>query len=895
VKGTCQWILSDPLYQDWNKDNNTCLLWISGYPGSGKTILSAYLLDYLSDGETSPVARKSGKMPCYFFCDEKIETQRDGTAILRSLIHQLLLRHRLMIKHIKKAYELQGSGFDRTFEALWRIFVDMASDKKLGPVNVIVDAIDECEERTRERFLQKISNLVNKVQSENERSRPRIKFVITSRPLFGHQYTTNLLQIDPSQHSVEEDLRLVIREKVEGIAQRTRCKPEAREYLENALYSKADRTFLWVSLVLHLLEKNFLATQKNFQRIIDELPQTLTDTYERFLQGIAEENQLLASRLLHIIVGSARPLTLDEMSIIIALEDSHQTAVAVEEDAQPNVREIIEGVLGPLVRFWDSKIYLVHQSLKEYLLSLSNQPANPLSTTFGVDPQRASLLIAKTCVSYLLLDDFGKDLYSDQQSSKLESSNSSENAKAVETEADEVIWNPFELEEVELLKDPAEFEVERSATVKFQFKLFDYAALHWANHFLDCGSMSTLDLNEQVWLLSDTTAYPGLNWFRYYWPHSGVDIPRPEDFVPLVTACFCGHMETVYSVQNLHKSSSAERGMYWAARMGHADVVDHFLEKNISPDVEIMSGETAINVATQFNHKEVVKLLLKDDGLIVDKNVHRVNYVGLRGRTPLSIAAANGFKEVVRLLLDHEFVQPDLPDHDQWTPLFWSVGGNHLDILQMLLYDSRVDVNHVDRARRNVLSWAASAGALEIVKYLTSLNHLDAGSRDAAGRTALSWAAGNGHLETTKFLRRSGRIDITSKDENGRNALSWACGNKYYKVVEYLLKHDPDGADVGDVAGWTPLAWALLNSAPKTVGVLLSSGKVDINKKDADGTCPLHFAVGYGYLEVVKLMLDAPGVDVEIENNSGVTPLAKARYSGNADMIKLLEDAINSR
>jgi ankyrin repeat protein len=894
VKGTCQWILSDPLYRDWNEEKNTSLLWISGYPGSGKTILSAYLLDYLSDGESSPLARKSGKMPCYFFCDEKIETQRDATAILRSLIHQLLLRHRLMIKHIKKAYELQGSGFEGTFEALWRIFVNMASDKKLGPVIVIVDAIDECEESTRERFLQKISSLVSKVQSETGRIRPRIKFVITSRPLFGRQYTSNLLQIDPSQLSVEEDLRLVIREKVEGIAQRTRCKPDAREYLENVLYSKADRTFLWVSLVLHLLEKNFLATQKDFQRIVDELPQTLTETYERFLQSIPENHLALASRLLHTIIGSARPLTLDEMGVLIAIEDNHRTVAAIEEDAQPNVREMIEGVLGPLVRFWDSKIYLVHQSLKEYLQSLSNQPESPLSVTFGVNTKRASLLMAKTCASYLLLDDFKEDLYSDQPSSKAESPNSSESENLGEPESDEVMWNPFELEEVELLKDPAEFEVERSATIRSQFKLFDYAAIHWANHFLECGSISTLDLNEQVWQLSDTTIYPGLNWFCYYWPHSGVDLPRPEDFGALVTACFYGHTETVYTVQNLHKSTSAERGMYWAARMGHADIVEFFLEKNISPDVEIMSGETTINTATQFNHKEVVKLLLKDDGLILDKNVHRVNYAALRGRTPLSIAAGNGFKDVVRLLLAHDFVQPDQPDHDQWTPLFWSVGGDHLDVVQLLITDPRVDVNHVDRAGRNVLSWAASSGALGIVKYLISLNYIDAGSRDAAGRTALSWAAGNGHLETTKFLRRSGRIDVTDRDDSGRNALSWACGNKHYKVVEYLLKyHDSAGADRGDEVGWTPLAWALLNSAPKTVEVLLSSGKVDINKKDEDGVSPLHFAVGYGWVEVVKIMVDAPGVELEIQNNSGVTPLSKARHMGNADMIKVLEDAIN--
>src|SRR5690349_16712913 len=75
VEGTCQWILSNSQYRDWSLQNETCLLWISGYPGSGKTILSAYLLEYLSAGELSPGLRTT---LCYFFCDEKIDTQRDG-------------------------------------------------------------------------------------------------------------------------------------------------------------------------------------------------------------------------------------------------------------------------------------------------------------------------------------------------------------------------------------------------------------------------------------------------------------------------------------------------------------------------------------------------------------------------------------------------------------------------------------------------------------------------------------------------------------------------------------------------------------------------------------------------------------------------------------------------
>ena len=184
-------------------------------PWAWKTILSAYLLEYLTASEFPPSLRTT---LCYFFCDEKIDTQRDSLAILRSLIHQLLVRRRLLIKYVKIAYDFYGPQFDQNFNELWRLFVDIASDRRVGPISVIIDAIDECEETTRHRFLQDVMNLISRSRSIGSHT-PYIKFLITSRPLLGRQYATNLLQIDISQAHIHHDLRLVIETKVEGIVQ----------------------------------------------------------------------------------------------------------------------------------------------------------------------------------------------------------------------------------------------------------------------------------------------------------------------------------------------------------------------------------------------------------------------------------------------------------------------------------------------------------------------------------------------------------------------------------------------------------------------------------------------------------------------------------------------------
>ena len=868
--------------------DKTCLLWIIGYPGSGKTILSAYLLECLGSGDHSPSSRSTTL--CYFFCDEKIETQRDGRAIIRSLIHQLLMRRRSLIKYVKAAYDVAGPQFDQSFHGLWKIFIAIARDKRVGPLNVLIDAIDECEQITREQFLRDIVNLINHSQLSGARN-PSIKFLVTSRPLLGRQHTTNLLEIDLYHDNIQQDLQLFIHTKVEGIARRTRCKPEVRSYLENALYVKADRTFLWVTLVLHLLEKSFLASQKDFKRIIDTLPQTLTATYERFLHAISAEYQPLASRLLHFLVGSLRPLELGEMRILVAIQD-HRILSALEEDLQPNIQETIEGVLGPLIRIWDSRIHLVHQSLKEFLQTLAARTENPLSALYGVSLPKANMLIAQACVSYLSLDDFRRDLVSqDQHKIKVEESPISPVSKSMEGEA-LTFWDMVDLGEDALFQDPSAAEAEACAFIETQHPFYDYSARHWAQHFSSAYMISPQTVRNAVIELSDVTSRQGLNWFRYYWLYAETELASPRDFVPVVTASYFGHLTSLDSLlpEGMHiEPQLGGRAIYWAARMGHHAVVDKLLGVRASPDISIINGQTALTAAVQFNRLDVVKSLLKEEGLLGESDEYRVNHAPMQGRTPLSIAAGNGLVEIVRELLRHSRIQPDIADFNQWTPLLWSTSGNHLDVLQLLIIDGRLSINHVDKSGRNVLSWAASAGEPELVRYLLSLDHLRADEPDRHGRTALSWAAGNGHLETTVIIRRSQRIHASIKDNDGRNALSWACGGGHYQVVEYLIKHDRKGVDEEDVDGWTPLAWALFSQAPRTVQVLLDSGLVDVNKKDRNGRSALSFAAGYGYLEVVQILLRVRGIEIDSEDNDGRTPLSRA--ARHEDIVKALEQA----
>lgn len=850
--------------------------------------MSSYIVDYLSTKRASPGFHG---IVCCFFCKEEVEKQRDAKAILQSVILQILQRRHNLIRYAKAVFDNQGSGLAQSFHALWNIFEAIATDTRSGPLSIIVDAIDECEEKSRNKFLEHVVEMTGKLKSKAYSTIHSIKFLITSRPYLAtsggfHHSSQSLLQLQERPAEIMHDVRLVIREKIDGIVQSTHCKPGTRTFLEESLDARADQTFLWVALVLEDLEKSILTSQNDFQQIVEEIPADLDSMYERFIRKIPAKHQDLAANILHVIVASMRPLTLDEINIIVTLQGHHRTLSEVAKDCHTNVRLLLERIFGPLIRISNSRVSFAHLSAKEYLLRLLTQTGNPLSTKYGVNPQNANLELASACVSYLLLDDFMTDKFTtDAFTAEEDVFDLSTPTSASEAAQDnDVPYSSFDLEQDFILKDQRVMDAEVRETMAERYKFFDYATSYWAGHFSGCAELSPQSLQNSVLKLSEGGSCQLFNWFRYFWTGSGIDMSFPLDFDPFIVACFFGHSTTVESL--LHHEfpaplESRAYGLYWASQMARRHIVDLLLRNNVGPDLSPVDQQTPLAVAARLGHADVVELLLANEAV-------NVNYRGKAGRTPLSLAAGNGHIDVLSMLLQHERIKVDEEDYNAWTPVFWAIGGNYVQALRFLAADVRANLNHADKSGRTSLSWAAGEGAVDSVKFLLSLRQLKADAQDNRGRTALSWAAGNGQLEITKLLARSRRINISDKDNDGRNAISWACAGGHDAVLKVLIKYDASGADEEDEDGWTPLSWALNKESPKCVEVLTQSGLVDVNRKDANGRSPLSWAASYGYLDIVRVLLAVEGIDVEARDNDSRTPLSWAASNGKVDMIRIL-------
>jgi hypothetical protein len=436
-----------------------------------------------------------------------------------------------------------------------------------------------------------------------------------------------------------------------------------------------------VALVLHLVEKTALASQKDFQRIVEDLPKGLTATYKRFLYNIPTEYKEVAAVLLQFIAGSIRPLFLDEIRILLALKDPQQSIASIEADSQPNIRETIETILGPFIRISEGRVYFIHQTAKDFLNSLYKQPDHPLSKAYGIDQINANLLLARSCISYLCLNDFNMDSFAEDQGGIQDSPNSP--LRTSEDEGLYDIWNNLNLGDNMFLRDSDIAESERCSLIAEKYAFFNYSAVHWTRHFALCSTICPDDLQRSGLELLQSNTNKFSNWFRYYWCQREMDLTFPTTFNPFITACFFGHLTTIKFLEDIEAPidvDTATCGLFWASYKGHPRVVSHLLHQHSPPNRETVDHQTSLIAAVRFDHLDVVQLLLETKGI-------NVNSKGKDGRTALSIAAGNGHLAIVERLLSHETIQPDVPDSGGWTPIFWAVGGKYSEIVRRLCAD----------------------------------------------------------------------------------------------------------------------------------------------------------------------------------------------------------------
>lgn len=235
---TCGWMLGKDAFIGFSEKilQKGSLLWIYAQPGAGKTVLSAFLVEYFRDNQ-----RPRPAPVLYFFCLNTDAEKNGPIAVLRSLSYQLLQAlgkqsmSASMSEDLTLAMVESGQKKATNFHTLWRIFSNHIKD--LDSATIIIDALDECEDPSD--LIENFKSLAN--------SR-HVAVILTSRK---EAFLYKLLHQSDSLEVMAEDVDADIKAFVKAKVNASSClsHPSVRDLVIKRLCEPHEGMFLWVYLM----------------------------------------------------------------------------------------------------------------------------------------------------------------------------------------------------------------------------------------------------------------------------------------------------------------------------------------------------------------------------------------------------------------------------------------------------------------------------------------------------------------------------------------------------------------------------------------------------------------------------------------------------------------------
>lgn len=364
------WIFENDKFKLWYDDDDTQgqLLWITGDPGKGKTMLACGIIDQLAD-QTRIKNPESKTMLSYFFCQGTDSRINSAVAVLRGLLYLIIHQQPSLISHIRTKYDIAGKSLFEDVNAwtvLSQILINVVQDTNIDSTVLVIDALDECEADQ--------AKLLDFILQHSSLS--RVKWIITSRngPLIEQKLSTYnsrallSLELKDSEASISDAVNTYIKYSVSrlGLVQDDKA---LQDDLEKAMQQKVNGTFLWVSLVMKELEQ---VESWDALQVIDEIPSDLKEVYARMLEQILQlkrGNHRHYIQLLSTACAAYRPLSLSELGFLSDLP----RGISEKPGA---VRRVVT-MCGSFLTIRDENVYLVHQSAKDYLSTEALQTIFP--------------------------------------------------------------------------------------------------------------------------------------------------------------------------------------------------------------------------------------------------------------------------------------------------------------------------------------------------------------------------------------------------------------------------------------------------------------------------------------------------------------------------------------
>ncbi|RSL66329.1 hypothetical protein CEP54_003790 [Fusarium duplospermum] len=883
TEGTCRWILHNETYRSWLEAQDSGLLWISGGPGRGKTMLSIFLTQ---EWESLP------DCVFYVFCGDK--STSDEVTIMRSLLYQVLDQVPSMAEHVRDCLgtEERTKRFLSSRGDLWAMFANMLKDPKLGPVLGLIDGLDECHRDSTRWLLNNLRNVFDKESRSRLSISSRFKLTIVSRDMVGLRIYPRL-NLETEADEIEEDVARFIDAKMEEHELFSELDDDFITEVKKTLRRRSGGTFLWVGFAIQELLS--VETRTEMRLALDAIPRDLGDLYSKILLRIKGPMRKKVAQLLHWVTLACHSLFMDQL------------AEALSVDAQTILDLVaMSGSLLTLSKDWSGSrvVKLIHESVSDFLKGEANNDILP-TPEFRINVEEMELQITQRCLSEL------EALFCrPRQRCDIPSNSFSGYATDFWTEHARRCGKRLE----RLLdSDIAFFQIESGRLLRSRWWKVQKWSRYAIYRYLENTDISLLHVCSALGLL------PLVKRLLRDMALTGnqVDDPDSGGWTALCYALVC--RDTVVAQLLVDHGASLTRDferktwgiktetfkpIHLAMELG-AEVAEPFLKRaleNITPNPLTPwppSRDTALERS----------LFLKAASIGDERLIHILFSHGATLDSGAALLALDGALQQDRGLAFMELMLQHCPSAFNLDPLavFGGVSGVYGRVKEVysrvkILLDHGMNPNSCTE-KYALLHCAVSFGP-DLVELL-----LDCGAHpnalDDSGKPALFHALEYGNIEEAAVLLNRG-ADPTIKDTHGNTTLQVAVETGDSRGVELLLQNGL-GVNARDGNGRTALACALSFWDFSTAEMLLEHGAcVDARDEDCgrgDNSCrepgedvgpmeifiePVPFlgAVRDGCVQVVRLFL-RHGADVNAQVDS-VTPLKEAILYRHVDMVRVL-------
>jgi len=628
------------------------------------------------------------------------------------------------------------------------------------------------------------------VDAATKRSSSRFKILVTSRPYDDIEIDflkelENLPSIrlrgEEENDQISDEIDRVIRMRVDRLARDLLLDGQTKGQLETRLLEMKHRTYLW----LHLATQSIYETYRNSLQLehasISLLPSSVEDAYEKILNRVSIVQRDIVQKILLIVVGARRPLTIEEMAIALGIAKSigPRSLSQVQLDSV-RIKARIRDWCGLFVFINHERIYLIHQSAKEFLLR-SSESALPLSGWKQcLHANEVEKEMARICVQYVLLEDVVSSMPSIvQQLERIVPGQS-----GLKPGHWDGVFQPF----------------------------LQYAAGYWPAHLRDAKLSEENDIMANVQALYNNCNSINHPWFRI---HCIVQRHYQYKLNEIQLAAFFGHDQVLkmilnskqYPDLNERDDNTGYTALRWSSERGYAEVVRLLLEHGAiinTPDFgEVYNNDHPLVIAAGMGHENVVEALLNwAEGPNADANINEEIFTAKQLQSALEWASKCGREGIVIRLLASG-ASCFAKNFSFGSALVKASMMGHQRVVEILI-EHGADVNVQHGIEGNAVIAASHHGNVEVLKVL--LEHgADVNAQLRSSDNAVVAASHERRVECLKILLEHG-ADVNASTNYYGSALqalassfcpphisSLDAETTQIEVAEVLLNH---GADV---------------------------------------------------------------------------------------------------